>query len=479
MATLDTLRARQAEIRSRLEEIDKDADGQRFTDVQTSEWNDLNAELESNRAHIEELEARQERIADLARTGSVETEQRTSYTRGVKKSRVPDDPSDLLAYRQMTSSIDEYNAALKEGALKIVENMVPANRNANREDAQARIDQLVRYTDSTDDPALSRRIIATSGATYQRAFGKKMKGDYCSNDEERALSLTTTAGGFAVPYTLDPTVILVSTGAINPVRQLADVITITGNNWLGISSTGITAAYGAEVTEAGDNAPTLAQPSANVEKAQAFVPMSIEISEDWSSIQSELAMLLGDAKDVLENQQFLTGLGHTSSAPQGLIAVGGATAVVSTATTAVMAVADIFSLANALNPRFRQRGTFVGSKAAFQKIRQFDTAGGASMWTQLRFGDPADLIGYPAHEWSAYSGLTTTSGSTVMTFGDFSKFKVIDRVGMNLEIIPHLFATANNRPSGSRGLYAYWRNTSYVATPGATANSAFQSLKIL
>jgi HK97 family phage major capsid protein len=479
MATLNDLRNRQTEIRSRLQEIDQEADGQRFTDSQTVEWNDLNEELENIRQHVEELEARQARLEDLTRAGSVESEKRVDYSRGVKKTRVPDDPSDLTAYRAMTSSIDEYNAALKEGALKIVENMVPANPHANREDAQARIDQLVRYTDSTDDPALSRRIIATSGAMYQRAFGKKMKGDYCSPDEERALSLTTTAGGYAVPYTLDPTVILVSTGAINPVRQIADVVTITGNNWIGISSTGITAAYGAEVTETSDNAPTLAQPSANVEKAQAFVPMSIEISEDWASIQSELAMLLGDAKDVLENTQFLTGLGHSSNAPQGLIAVGGATAVVSTATTAVMAVADIYSLEATLNPRFRTRGTFVGSKAAFQKIRQFDTGGGASLWTQLQFGNPADLIGYPAYEWSAFSSAVTTSGSTVMTFGDFSKFKIIDRVGMNLEVIPHLFATANNRPSGSRGLYAYWRNTSYVTTPGLSANSAFVSLKIL
>ena len=29
---------------------------------------------------------------------------------------------------------------------------------------------------------------------------------------------------------------------------------------------------------------------------------------------------------------------------------------------------------------------------------------------------------------------------------------------MSVELIPHLFATGNNRPSGSRGLFAFWRN---------------------
>lgn len=478
MATLGELQQRQTEIRSRLQEMDAEAAGERFTESQTQEWNSLNDELEANRTHIEELEARQQRIDELVRVGSVESETRTSYARGVKK-RVPDDPTDMLAYRQIAGNVDELHAAYKEGALRLNERTVPANFEADEDASKTRIEKLIRFVDSEEDPALSRRIIATSSPTYQRAFGKYLKGEHRTSEEERALSLTTTAGGFAVPYTLDPTIILTSAGVNNPVRGLARIETITGNNWIGVSSTGVTASYGAEATEASDNAPVLVQPSANVEKAQAFIPFSIEIGGDWGSLQAEMARLFADAKDTLENTQFLTGLGHSSNAPQGLIAVGGATAVVPTATTAVIASVDIYSLEAALSPRFRNRGQFVGSKAFYQKVRQFDTSGGANMWVQLQYGDPAMLIGYPAHEWSAYSSATTTSGSTVATFGDFSNFLIIDRVGMDVELIPHLFATANNRPTGQRGLYAYWRNTSYVLTPGLQANSAFVSLKVL
>lgn len=479
MATLSDLQTRQAEIKTRLREIDSAADGERFTDAQTDEWNALNAELEELRKHVEELEARQARIQELSRAGSVEEEERVTYTRGVKKGRVPEDPSDLMAYRQAARSLDDLHAAYKEGALRLNERMVPANSEADREASQERIEKLVRNVDSDQDPALSRRIIATSGETYKRAWGKYVAGTPRNADEERALSLTSASGGYAVPYTLDPTIILTSAGVINPVRGFARTETITGNNWIGVSSTGVTAAYSAEATEASDNAPTLVQPSANVEKAQAFIPFSIEIGGDWGSLQSEMARLFADAKDTLENTQFLTGLGHASNVPQGLIAVGGATAVVSTATTAVFAVADLYSLEAALSPRFRARGRFVGNKAAFQKVRQFDTGGGASLWVQLAYDQPGTLLGYPAHEWSAYSSATTTSGSTIMTFGDFSNFLIIDRVGMDVELIPHLFSTANNRPSGQRGLYSYWRNTSYVLTPGLQANSGFVSLKVL
>ena len=478
MEALDNLRSRQTEIRSRLQEIDAAAAGARFTDEQRAEWNELNEELEQNEEHIAELEARQKRLeAVVARGDSTETEPRPA--RRGRTSRVPEDATDLSAYRQHAGNVDELHEGYLEGALRLTERMVPAHQNADRERTQERVEHILRSVDSAEERAFARRVIATSSPIYQRAFGKYLKGEHRTSEEERALSTASAGGGYAVPVTLDPTVILTGTGYVNPVRDLARVITITGNTWQGVSSTGISASYGAEVTEASDNAPTLVQPSANVEKAQAFIPFSIEIGGDWGSLQSEMARLFADAKNKLENTKFLTGLGHGSNEPQGLIAVGGATAAISSATTAVFAVADLYSLELALGERWRDNATIVANKAAFQKVRQFDTGGGANLWVQLAYDQPATLLGYPAREWSAYSSALTTSGSTIMTIGDFSKFLIIDRVGMDVELIPHLFATANNRPSGQRGLYAYWRNTSTVETPGLQANSAFVSLKLL
>ncbi len=203
--------------------------------------------------------------------------------------------------------------------------------------------------------------------------------------------------------------------------------------------------------------------------ARAFVPFSIEIGEDWGSFQSEMSRLFSDAKDILESAKFLTGLGHTSHEPEGLLV--GATGTRQSATASVFAVADLYNLETDLAPRWRARASFTGSKAAYQKIRQFDTGGGASLWVQLQFGNPADLIGYPAYEWSDYSGAVTTPTSSVLTFGDFNQFAIIDRVGMSVELIPHLFGTF--WPTGQRGLFAYWRNTSDV-----TVAAAFKTIRI-
>ena len=42
----------------------------------------------------------------------------------------------------------------------------------------------------------------------------------------------------------------------------------------------------------------------STEKATSFIPFSIEIGQDWGALQTEMARLLSDAKDVLEATKF-------------------------------------------------------------------------------------------------------------------------------------------------------------------------------
>jgi HK97 family phage major capsid protein len=53
-----------------------------------------------------------------------------------------------------------------------------------------------------------------------------------------------------------------------------------------------------------------------------------------------------------------------------------------------------------------------------------------------------------------------------MIYGDFSRYLIVDRVGLTVETIPHLFG-ASQRPTGQRGLYAYWRNGAKVLDANA------------
>ncbi len=475
--SLDELREHLAEVVEGIKTLAAEYDGREFSPEARDTFEALKVERVKTEAAVKDREDRAAYLETLEkRDDNVETESMLTFqTR--KSSAVPDDPTNLEEYRVRARSLDELERAYVDGAMKVIDRSYsPKTPGFKREDAQADAEMLVRL-----DREVALRMITTSSAGYSKEFETyvKTQGRVVGKEMERAASLTTTAGGFAVPVELDTTLLIVNAGAVSPIRGLARVRQTNRNTYEFINTLGVTAGFAAEATEASDNAPTLAQPTVNVEKAFAFVPMSIEIAEDWQNIQGDLAMCFADAKNRLESNKFLLGLGHTSSEPQGLIAAGGATASVTSATTAVFAVADLYSLDAALAPRYRPNATIVGSKAAFNKIRQFDTGGGANLWTYLGPGIPPELIGYPVAEWSDYNTGVTTSGATIVTIGDFNYFAIVDRVGMNVEFIQHLFATANNRPSGQRGLYAYWRTSSQVLSPTLTAYSAFQSLKLL
>ena len=339
----------------------------------------------------------------------------------------------------------------------------------SREACQDHIAHLLDEYD-TNDGQLARRILKTGSPQYRSAFRKWMSGVPMTNEEQRAFSLSST--GIPITFTLDPTLIPVSSSVVNPLRAISNVESIVGaNEWRGTTAAAITAARANEATEASDNTPTLAQPAIVCSRVQAFVPFSVEAEGDWPGMDAGLARLFADAKDDEEATSFASGNG-TPPNPFGVLT--GATGTTSASTGLTITAANLYSLEAALAPRFRPRAQFVANRAMYNIIRALDTAGGAQLW--LRIGEllpnnPASdggagntglrLLGYPVNELSTMAS-TVTNGTKIMLLGDFSMFKIIDRVGMNVELIPQLFGASNRFPTGQRGIYAWWRNGSKV-----------------
>ena len=46
-------------------------------------------------------------------------------------------------------------------------------------------------------------------------------------------------------------------------------------------------------------------------------------------------------------------------------------------------------------------------------------------------------------------------------------YYIVERVGLTVELIPHLFHTGNNYPSGQRGFYAWYRTGGEVVNATA------------
>lgn len=315
------------------------------------------------------------------------------------------------------------------------------------------------------------RVLATGSEAYRSAAAKLMTGHgHMLDDAERgaitrAQSLTDSGGGYAVPFTLDPTLLLTNAGTLSPLRQISRVATITTDSWNGVSTAGATATYKAEAAEMTDNSITLAQPTVPVHRLDVFVPFSFEIGMDWAGFEADMRTVMEDAKGRAENTAFTVGTG--SGQPTGFVtALNNTSSEIAPTTAETFAVADIYKLEEALGDRFIPNASWLAHRAIYNDVRQFDTSGGASLWERLGAATPPELIGYPAYKSSDMdSGFNAavTADNFILAFGDFKAgFLIVDRVGMNFEAVPHLFATANNRPSGQRALLAWCRNGSDV-----------------
>lgn len=365
----------------------------------------------------------------------------------------PFDLSDL----SLSSSAGEF----RDRALRAVE-AVDGLEDRHREQAE----NLVRNL----PVAVAQRVALTGSPAYRSAF-QKIIGDrreLLTDSErnalaayERAASLTDANGGYAVPFTLDPTIIDTGSHSANPFRQISRVVQITTDTWNGVSSAGVTASWDGEAAEVSDDAPTLAQPSIPTFKGAAFVPFSLEIGGDWAGMEADVRRMIAVAKDDLEGAAFATGNGTT--APQGIVtALDGTSSEIAPTTAETFAIADVYKVESALKPSARRNASWVANKVWYNAIRQFDSNGGSALWERVGAGMPAELLGYPAYESSDMDGVLPNASATADNFGlvlgDFANgYIIVDRVGLNVELIPHLFATGNNRPSGQRGFYAWWR----------------------
>lgn len=480
LRSVEELASYRREVCGRLDQIDAEFDGLPLSDEVREEY----AELEETRKEVDrrvkELNQRAERARQRAAEGSVERGdsgdgdpfqvQRSGVTRG-------DDIWNIRSLRASAGRPEEAAREIHDRAMRAIELARPAHPDIDRDKARARLERLLER--DSEDARFGRYLLATGNPVYKRAFPKllaaQMRGTppMLSGEEhgvveqvgaaERALNLTGAQGGFAVPFELDPTILLTSSGAVNPIRQISNVKNITVDEWRGVTSAGVTAAYAAEAAETADNAPTLVQPTISTERAQAFIPYSIEIGQDWNGLADEMAELIADAKDVLEAAKFISGTG--TNEPFGVLT--GTTNTVNASTGQTFTLANLYALLEALPPRYRQRGAFISDLAIANRVRQFDTAGGSAVWEPAGIqGDvPGRLLGKPWYEASEMPD-TPATGNKFLLFGDFSRYVIADRIGLNVEAVPHLFG-ANRRPTGERGLFAYWRNGAKVVDANA------------
>lgn len=444
-AELETLRTELLSLVDKPAEDTTDEDVTR-SETATAEFRTLRTEYEGALAHETEIEAVRSLALNPARTEPPQGPRSPEVLRKV-------DPWDADARR----AVAEGHAPARDmiSRARAAVDQAPRVPDSDKD----RLENILEMTGSRQTAGIARHILLTGSPDYHTEFEEffRSRGMILGEAMRAAMTLTDANGGYLVPFTLDPTIILTNAGIVGNIRTVATTKTIVTDNWNGVTSAGVSAEWTGEATAWADASPTFAQPTITPKKADAWIQGSYEVLAD-AGFASELGMLLADAKVRHEEAAFATA-NTGATKPRGVIAaVAAVTAsIVTSATTNAFVIADIYAVANGLRARDAAAASWLANKKIFNLARQFDTTGSAAYWANLGMATPNQLLGQPNYECSTMASAVTTGGNILLA-GDMSKYYIVDRVGMSVLYEPMVKTTASGgRPTGEAGWAAFWR----------------------
>lgn len=405
-------------------------------------------EFDTRSAELADAEARSKRI-DSARATIVE------------RAAGFDAPQIM---RKADTTVDVRSATrgeIRDAAMRVLE----ANSRGLAPRQIDNVDRLVNTrSELTDGGEIAKRLLLTENDAYRSAFvkGTTQQNPAFTAEEVRALNEFRAAalspdasGGFGVPVLIDPTIILTSGAADAPILNISRVVTITTDEWKGVSSAGVSWSYDSEANQVSDDAATLEQPTITTYKAAGFIPYSLEIGMDYPGFAEEMRRLLDAGYVDLVAKQTMTG-----ATPVGIFTALDANTNVEVVVTTdgAFGAVDLLKVWGALPERYRSRATWVMSTDVENEVRSFGNGNDGYYTVDLRAGGTGVLFGRPVVLSDYAPQFTGTTGAAnILCVGDFSNFVIAQRAGMTVEFIPQLFG-ANGRPTGQRGWYAYARH---------------------
>jgi len=265
------------------------------------------------------------------------------------------------------------------------------------------------------------------------------------------------SGGILAPAAMERT-LLDEIQKQNVVRALADVRASNSDVEMPYATAHTTAYLIAEGADFTASTPAFAKKTMKAFKVGALSYVTNEAMQDmFIDIEAWIRDDFGRAFAELEETHFLTGAGTTQ--PRGILtdATLGKTAASATAFTAD----ELLDLVYSLNQKYRKVGSFLMNDSSLVKLRKLKSGDGQYIWQpSLLDGQPDRLLGHALYTSDTMPEMTT--GNKAVLFGDFKKFRVLDRRGLYFQRLNEIAAT-----SGQVGFLAYRRYDSMLIDTAA------------
>jgi HK97 family phage major capsid protein len=366
---------------------------------------------------------------------------------------------------QLTAAFAEFKKAnderLKEVEAKgkadplLVDKVDKLNTKIDELDKQKeRIDQLEMRA-NRGDIAGDRNGKDVNNVQHREAFGKFMRKGLIDGlrDMEVKAGLSTGSnedGGFAVPVTIEKSIIEIVT-PIDPMRELADVVTVGAGEMKELVDTGD--------ADSGWVGEEDSRDETDVSKLKEVTPYMGELYANPKATQTALDDIFFDAEAWIakkvgrsfakkEAAAFITGDGVKK--PRGFLnypvaateddkraygtlqyfktgVAGGFAALNVNAGTGPADV--LIDVVYAMKEGYLPGAVWVGKSTTFATVRKLKDAQGNYLWQPgIVSGEPANVLGYPVRRLESMPAIAANSLS--LAFGNFMEgYRILDRMG--------------------------------------------------
>lgn len=306
---------------------------------------------------------------------------------------------------------------------------------------------LVKRLDELETKLARPGIVAgkdTEISLERKAFATYVRfGNQTPAEQIKTLTVSDDTGaGYLAPPELSSEFIrdLVQ---FSPIRQYASVRSTVSASVKYPKRTGITnAQWEGELEESEESEPTFGQLEVVPYKLQTYTDISNEnLMDSAGTVEAEVRLAFAEDFGKKEGTAFVKGTG--SKQPEGLMVNAGIQATVNGSATALSAD-KLIELMYALPAAYRNASTsaWAMNGNTLAKVRQLKDGQGNFLWQpSYQLGQPEMLLGKPVVEFVDMDDIA--DGNYPIIFGDFSAYRIVDRLAMAILSDPYTQARRN------------------------------------
>lgn len=274
----------------------------------------------------------------------------------------------------------------------------------------------------------------------RKAFGTYLRyGNQAPADELKSLIVSSDEqGGYLAPAELSTEFIRDLT-EFSPIRSVASVRSIASPSVKYPKRTGITnAQWEGEGDESDESTVTFGQVEVPARKLMTYVDISNELLADsGGSAEAEVRLALAEDFGQKEGLAFVSGSG--AGEPEGLMTHPDVEHTVNGHATNLSAD-KMIDLMYALPAAYRNNGAWMMNGTTLAAVRKLKDGDNTFLWQpSFQAGQPESILGRPVIE--AVDMPNIGDGNFPIMFGDFSAYRIVDRLAMSILVNPYVLAT--------------------------------------